>query len=167
MTESKSQSHLAGILNRVRNAAYLIRVKATLLSLMQQLITVQSGGFMAVRKRDMLHRRESLVYIAYKRIMNTRPHTNFLSLLVCLAMFSTDTFSTQLKLNDSHFTENSQAEIKFDPSRHITGPRLSFSHYRKGCNFLTDCLCSYNQEVYGNIKENTADFCKLFGIDWL
>lgn len=150
-------SHLAG------NAACLVGVKAPLLSLVQQLITLQSGGFMVVWKRDTLHRRESLVYIAYKRIMNTRLHTNFLSLLVCLAMFSTDTFSTQLKLNDSHFTGNSQAEIKFDPSRHITGTRLSFSHYRKGCNFLTDCLCNSNQEVYGN----TAAFCKLFGIYWL
>lgn len=160
-------SHLAGILNHAPNAAYLIGVKAPLLSLVQQLITVQNGGFMAVWKRDVLHRRESLVYIAYKRIMNARLHTNFLSLLVCLAMFSTDTFSTQLKLNDSHFTGNSRVEIKFDPSRHITGTRLSFSQYRKGCNFLTDCLCNYNQEGFGNIKENTAAFYKLFGIGWL
>jgi hypothetical protein len=52
-------------------------------------------------------------------------------------MFSTNTFCTQLKLNDSYFTGNSHPKLKsihHDASR---GLGSSFSKYRKGCNFLT------------------------------
>jgi hypothetical protein len=95
--------------------------------------------------------------------MNTKPHTISLSpsSLVSLAVFPTDTSSTQLKLNDSHFTGNSQAEIKFDSSRHITGTRLSFSRYRKAVIPIPIVFCSDNQDAYGSLKENMGAFGKL------
>jgi hypothetical protein len=73
-------------------------------------------------------------------------------------MFSTDTSSTQLKLNDSHFTGNSQAEIKFDSSRHITGTRLSFSRIGRAATPVPMAFCTDNQDAYGSFKENMPAF---------
>lgn len=56
---------------------------------------------------------------------------------LCVAMFSTNTYCTQLKLNDSYFTGNSQPKLKSIHQDASRGLSSSFSKYRKGCNFLT------------------------------
>jgi hypothetical protein len=89
--------------------------------------------------------------------MNTRPHSNFLCLLVCLAMFST----APSLLNSSSMTHISQGtpKLKLNSIHHETlrGLRFLSLSIGRGVISLPLAFCSYNQEGYGNINAITVD----------